>query len=463
MRFIQFFSSLKLTVTLFAFSILLLFFGTLAQVENDISTVLNEYFRSFFVWIEFKSLLPRLFSFGGGFPFLGGFSLGVLLLLNLTFTIPKHFKIQAKGKKKFFGFLIFFLSILVLIFLTKVQMSNDAHMLTESSVWRVLKKLLNAGGVSLLFLWGSFILFKKRGALFLIHFSILFLIIFEFITAFFSQEATMTIVNGEKISFIDISNHYELAIVDESDKNYDLVSKIPMKILKEGEILEDEKLPFSLIVLKSYKNSQILSVGRTPQVNKGLGLNFRLGSVSDARGISLENSQNFPSFIIKFTDKKTKEDLGTYALSLWFYPNKNGRKILEKQYLTSLTGKKFRLEFRNKREYLKDSLGDPYSFTLEKFRHKNYIGTKIARDFSSLVWIESKNFKEKVNIWMNNPLRYEQKTFYQASYLPDDKGTILQVVKNPAWFIPYFSFMTILISLCTYFFMHLNKYLTKRK
>ena len=88
----------------------------------------------------------------------------------------------------------------------------------------------------------------------------------------------------------------------------------------------------------------------------------------------------------------------------------------------------------------------------------------MPRDFSSLIWIENKklNIKEKINIWMNNPLRYEGKTFYQSGFLSDDSGTVLQVVKNPAWFIPYFSFMTIMISLLVHFLTHLTKHLKQR-
>ena len=38
---------------------------------------------------------------------------------------------------------------------------------------------------------------------------------------------------------------------------------------------------------------------------------------------------------------------------------------------------------------------------------------------------------------MNHPLRYAGETFYQSAYKEGDAGTILQVVRNPGWVMPY--------------------------
>ena len=38
---------------------------------------------------------------------------------------------------------------------------------------------------------------------------------------------------------------------------------------------------------------------------------------------------------------------------------------------------------------------------------------------------------------MNNR-RYAKRTFYQSGYLPDDEGTVLQVVRNDSWMIPIY-------------------------
>ena len=40
---------------------------------------------------------------------------------------------------------------------------------------------------------------------------------------------------------------------------------------------------------------------------------------------------------------------------------------------------------------------------------------------------------------MNNPLRHGGYTFYQSGFKNDDRTTILQVVRNPGWQLPYFA------------------------
>jgi len=69
----------------------------------------------------------------------------------------------------------------------------------------------------------------------------------------------------------------------------------------------------------------------------------------------------------------------------------------------------------------------------------------------------------KVKIWMNNPLRYRGETFYQASFLKDDKGTVLQVVDNVGWMIPYVSCMIVAAGMLLHFGNNLFKFLRGRQ
>src|SRR5262249_61025030 len=85
-------ASLRLTVFLFALSIVLIFCGTLAQMDAGIGTVVKDYFRSLYVWIPLQLFVrfgqvffgvPHLTQVGGAFPFPGGWTIGGLLLINL--------------------------------------------------------------------------------------------------------------------------------------------------------------------------------------------------------------------------------------------------------------------------------------------------------------------------------------------------------------------------------------------
>src|SRR5580698_1783996 len=76
-RLIKIFTSLRLTVILLAFAILLVFIGTLAQVDEGLYNAQARYFRQ---WLIFG-----LDLFGWRIPLLlpGGYLIGTLLLLNL--------------------------------------------------------------------------------------------------------------------------------------------------------------------------------------------------------------------------------------------------------------------------------------------------------------------------------------------------------------------------------------------
>jgi hypothetical protein len=64
---------------------------------------------------------------------------------------------------------------------------------------------------------------------------------------------------------------------------------------------------------------------------------------------------------------------------------------------------------------------------------------------------------------MNNPLRYDGETFYQASFDRDDQGSILQVVRNPGWLTPYFSCVLVGLGLTVQFLTHLFGHAAKRR
>src|SRR6185369_6439212 len=96
---LQFAASLKVTVFLFAASLFLVFIGTLAQVESSIWDVVNQYFRSLFVWIPLKVLtwytLPPTSPINDiCIPYPGGWLLGGLMFTNLLAAHIVRFKFK---------------------------------------------------------------------------------------------------------------------------------------------------------------------------------------------------------------------------------------------------------------------------------------------------------------------------------------------------------------------------------
>jgi hypothetical protein len=89
-------ASLRLTVVLFVLAFVLVFCGTLAQVDAGIWTVVKTYFRSAYVWIPFQIFVPRSVQVPGGFPFPGGWLIGGLLLANLLAAHVVRFRLTWK-------------------------------------------------------------------------------------------------------------------------------------------------------------------------------------------------------------------------------------------------------------------------------------------------------------------------------------------------------------------------------
>jgi hypothetical protein len=58
---------------------------------------------------------------------------------------------------------------------------------------------------------------------------------------------------------------------------------------------------------------------------------------------------------------------------------------------------------------------------------------------------------------MNQPLRYDGKAFYQASFGKGDTLTILQVVENPGWLLPYISCVLVTLGLLIHFAVMLRQ------
>ena len=73
-------ASLRITVVLFVLSFILVFIGTLAQVDAGIWTIVHKYFRAAIVWVPLQIFFPRTMVVSGGFPFPAGWLLGGLLL-----------------------------------------------------------------------------------------------------------------------------------------------------------------------------------------------------------------------------------------------------------------------------------------------------------------------------------------------------------------------------------------------
>ena len=102
--------SLKVTVVMFLAGIFLLFVGTLAQDEKNLPEVKQEYFNSWVAQVPFSDFFP-VTIFGpsqltGWFPFPGGATIGLVLLVNLIAAKLTRFHVHATGSRLLAGSIV---------------------------------------------------------------------------------------------------------------------------------------------------------------------------------------------------------------------------------------------------------------------------------------------------------------------------------------------------------------------
>ena len=369
-------ASLRLTVVLFALSIFLIFAGTLAQVHEGIWTVVDKYFRSLVVTIDFQIFVPQsIADVPGAFWFPGGLTLGVAMIVNLIAAHIVRFKFT-----------------------------------------------------------------KKRSGIIVTHLGVILLLLGEFVTGFAAKEGNMTILEGQTVNFTEDVRSTELAIVDQSGETDDLVVVVPDGLLEStsGE-LNHNLLPFSIVVNEWMQNSIILGPEQNQGERRGIA-DSGSANIYSAQPIPVVNgidgaTIDYPSaYVTLFLDgKKT----GTYLFSAY----------LDKPQTVAVNNKTYLVELRFTRSY------KPFSLHLIDFKHDLFTGTQMARNYSSLVRLVDKkrSVSREVLISMNHPLRHAGETFYQASFLRDDSGTVLQVVQNPGWLLPYISCTLVTIGMLMHF------------
>jgi len=117
------------------------------------------------------------------------------------------------------------------------------------------------------------------------------------------------------------------------------------------------------------------------------------------------------------------------------------------------------IELRFRRYY------KPYRIKLLDFTHDRYTGTSIPKNFASRIVLSDveRGVEREVVIAMNEPMRYAGETFYQSAFKNNDQTTVLQVVRNPGWTIPYIAVLISALGMLLQFGATLLKWLRSRK
>lgn len=407
---VAFLTSLRLTCVLLAFAIVLVFIGTLAQVDEGLYAAQAHYFKQ---WLVLGADL-----FGYKFPLLlpGGYLIGTLLLVNLVAAHIYRFELSPKK----IGIQLAHAGVILLLVgqLATDLLSREMQMQFAEGQTRNYSE--SATDYELIFDHGGEVTaiparLLKPGAELKID-SLPFAIRVKSFwkNSDLSFRAPM-MQNGPPVAKNGVAQNFDFRPV------------------AEAKTTDEKNIPTTIIEL--------------------IGSGGSLGdwAVSDWSGDAplVQSVQD------------------GYAPQLGANMAHQIASQLAAPQSVELNDQKFTFVMRPTRTY------HPFSLTLLKATHAVYPGTDIPKDFRSRVLLNNPATGEKreVEISMNHPLRYDGLTFYQyqmdAGQVAQQAGrvatSVLSVVRNPSWLTPYIGCAMVGAGLLIQFLMHLIRFVSKRR
>lgn len=295
--------SLKITVAMFLAGVFILFIGTLAQDEMNLPDVKDTYFNSWFTWIAFRDFIPVTvfgdkYNLWGGFPFPGGATIGVILLVNLLAAKATRFHIAAKGSRLMWGVLVTVLGIAltsvvlltghfadglqgkppvdydvvwklvqatavgitVALVATTIANQNQRKLtfivLTASSAamailtglalfggpsyrisdsgLRIMWQLMQSSVAGGVLLVGLIMVFGIRGGNVLIHVAVGLVMVGQFVFGDRQIEQRISLIEGQTTNVAFKTDEFELAVIDVSDSENDRVTVLADSLIKRA-------------------------------------------------------------------------------------------------------------------------------------------------------------------------------------------------------------------------------------
>jgi hypothetical protein len=289
----------------------------------------------------------------------------------------------------------------------------------------------------------------KKAGMILVHLGIILLLLGELFTAVFSNESQMTLDEGQARNYSTSSREIELAVVDASEPGVENVTAIPMSRLRDGARFDLGH--FSLRIVRFFRNSEVVAESTAGPGFDPTRADSGAGTGNAVRELPHETAMDRTDLSSAFVEVigNDGKSLGTWLLSNGFPTSQN----------FDTGGKSWGMSLRQRRFYY------PFSIRLLDFAHDRYLGTDIPKNFSSRVRLENTGTGEhrETLVFMNHPLRYQGLTVYQSGFANDDRTSILQVVRNPVWTLPYLACGMVGFGLLWIFSQHLAKAVTRKR
>jgi len=296
---------------------------------------------------------------------------------------------------------------------------------------------------------------KQVGVL-ISHFGIVFMLASAGVTDYYSQRGNMAVSEGETSDVARDYFEYVIEVAEVKTEKQEGIHVIRGKYLtdlkdEETRIFRLPTMPFDIEVTGYHDNAGPISVTqRAPQKGQQSFEGYYLVDKPKQEGGKAVEPELWTAACharVLFRDGKKSDPFILAGAS--FEP-----------YSIKVDDRVFTLDMRKRLWPM------PFKVTLDKFTADFHPGTSRASKFISDITRTENGSEAKVRIEMNEPMRYEGLTFFQASYGPQGAGpkdrlySVFEVVKNPADKWPEYSLYVVTFGLLVHFIMKLYGFLS---
>lgn len=255
------------------------------------------------------------------------------------------------------------------------------------------------------------------------HFGIIFMLLGGGVAHHFEERGNMAIYPGETSNVAEDYFEYVIEVAEITDgkqEHFHVIRGKYLTDLKDGiqRRFDFKGVPFSIVVSGYLKNAHPVSImEQAPEngelVTDGYYLLKRPNDVTAERNMAGAYAQ------VIFEDGEKSAPFILAGASFHPFTVRDGERL-------------FTIDMRKRLWPM------PFEVQLDKFTAEFHPGTSRPAEFISDVRRLENGQEAKVRIEMNEPMRYEGFTFFQASYGPpdakpnDEMFTVLEVVKNPS-------------------------------
>jgi ABC-type transport system involved in cytochrome c biogenesis permease subunit len=481
--------SLKITVVMFLAATFLLFIGTLAQDEKNLPEVKAEYFNSWVAHVPWADFFPvTVFgesSLTGWFPFPGGATIGLVLLVNLIAAKMTRFHVAAHGQRLVTGVLVALvgagLTLAVILTGHRTDGLQGRPPIDYQTVWRLVQaggllgaaglfwgafvsrqrmvqailagtaavvatvtvltfvggetwrmndpglrimwQLIQSSAAALVLLAGLVLVFGARGGNVLIHVAVGLLMLGQFAFGDRQIEERMSLVEGQTTNVAFRTDDTELAIIDTRAPDTDTVTVISDRLLKAREGADPIVIEGLPFDLRVVEYFRNSSVVRVgPVAPNPATTGLGTGWLATAR--PPEGGASSKSNIASAYIRLEERGTGRDlgTFLVTQFLNDQAQLFMGSEGDQCDTVEADGNPWRLQLRFRREY--KPYSVTLDDVRKLDYAASNTPRDYSSYVTFTDSATKaeQKGRIWMNNPVRYRGETFYQSQYSQVDLG-----------------------------------------